>query len=118
MIKILYNNMVLDINKNEKYVKFVPEINRFISSPKDLANGILGSDNNTVYHLSGTNNNFINKTKSVTVEQISQKEFSELANKMLFQQEEDIKLKEDVESLKQMINQQNFLIQQLLEKFN
>ena len=45
MIKILYNNMVLDINKNERYVRYIPEINRFVSSSRDSANGILGSDN-------------------------------------------------------------------------
>ena len=116
MIKILYNNMVLDINKNERYVRYIPEIDRFVSSSRDSANGILGSDNNTVYHLLGTTNNFLNKTKTVTVEQIEQEEFSQLAGKILAQQEEDTKLKEDVESLKQMVSQQNFLIQQLLEK--
>lgn len=118
MIKILYNNMVLDINKNERYVRYIPEIDRFISSSKESANGILGSDNNTVYHLAGTKDNFLVKTKTVLVEQINQQEFSELAGKLMIQKEEDTKLKEDVESLKQMVTQQNFLIQQLLEKLS
>jgi hypothetical protein len=58
------------------------------------------------------------KSKTVTVEQINQQEFSELAGKLMVQKEEDAKLKEDVESLKQMVTQQNFLIQQLLEKLS
>ena len=118
MVKIIYNNMVLDVCKTEKYVKYIEEIGRFISTSKDLANGILGSDSNTVYHLAGTIDNFLFKSKTVTVEQINQQEFSELAGKLMVQKEEDAKLKEDVESLKQMVTQQNFLIQQLLEKLS
>lgn len=50
--------------------------------------------------------------------QIALRDVSQLAGKILAQQEEDTKLKEDVESLKQMVTQQNFLIQQLLEKLS
>lgn len=118
MIKILYGNIVLDVCKVEKYVKYLPEINRFVSTHKDFATGVLGSDNNTVYHLLGKQNNFPYHTKTVRIEQIGQEEFSQLAGKILAQQEEDTKLKDDVESLKQMVTQQNFLIQQLLEKLS
>ena len=116
MVKILYGNIVLDVCRVEKYVKYLPELNRFIITHKDLATGIMGSDNNTVYHLRERVNNFPYVTKTVTVEQINEEEFNELAGKILAQQEEDTKLKDDVESLKQMVTQQNFLIQQLLEK--
>lgn len=118
MIKIIYNNMILDINKNERYVKYIPEVNRFISTSKDFANGVLGSDNNTVYHLAGTPNNFIINTKTVRVEVISEKEYEEIASKMIIQKTEESNLKVEVEELKQMVNQQNFLIQQLLEKLS
>lgn len=118
MVKILYNNMILDIVKNEHYVRYVPEIDRFISSSRGSANGVLSSDNNTVYHLLGTTNNFLHKTKTVTVQQIGQEEFFQLAGKFLAQSEEDNQLREDVASLKQMVSQQNFLIQQLLEKLS
>lgn len=118
MIKIIYNNMILDINKNERYVKYIPEVNRFISTSKDFANGVLGSDNNTVYHLLGKINNFPYQTKTVTVEQIGQEEFNAIAGKLFLQQEEENQLKEDVKNLKEMITQQNFLIQQLLEKLS
>ena len=110
--------MVLDVCKTEKYVKYLPEIRRFISTHKDFATGVLGSDNNTVYHLSNKLNNFPFATKTVTVKQIESEEFYDLAGKLLAQQEEDTKLKDDVESLKQMVTQQNFLIQQLLEKLS
>lgn len=118
MIKIIYNNMILDINKNERYVKYIPEVNRFISTSKDFANGVLGSDNNTVYHLAGTYNNFIINTKTVRVEVISEEEYEEIASKMIIQKTEESNLKVEVEELKQMVNQQNFLIQQLLEKLS
>ena len=118
MIKIIYNNIILDVCKSEKYIKYLPELNRSISVAKDFANGILGSDSNTIYHLFGTINNFPFPVKTVRIERIDQKEFSELAGKIILQKEEDTKLKEEVENLKQLVTQQNFLIQQLLEKLS
>ena len=86
---------------------------------KYMANAVLSSDNNTVYHLIGTPYNFPNEIKTVQVYEIGQEEFERLqATTMLQNSKETIDLKREVDSLKDLVVQQNTLIQQLLEKLS
>lgn len=118
MIKIIQNNIIIDISKNEKYVRYLPQTKRFISSTKDFANAIIGSDNNTVYHLAGTPKNFPTELKTVQVQRINEEEYSRLSSQFLLQNTKESDLKAEVDNLKQMITQQNDLIQQLLQKLS
>lgn len=118
MIKILHNNLIIDISKNEKYVKYSPQFKRFISCEKDFANGILGSDNDTVYHLAGKINNFPIEVKTVTVQTISEEEYEHLSSEIVLKNTEKADLKKEVDDLKQMVQQQNDLIQQLISKLS
>ena len=119
MLKIIYNNLTIDLCTQERYVKYLPQQNRFIDVKKYLANAILGSDNNTVYHLFGTQYNFPNEIKTVEVYSITQEEFDKLqATVMLENSQETINLKKEVDELKGLVNQQNTLIQQLLERLS
>jgi len=118
MIKILHNNLIIDINKNEKYVKYNPQTKRLISCEKDFANGILGSDDDTVYHLAGKINNFPTEVKTVNVQIISEEEYERLSTEIILKNTERADLKKEVDDLKQMVQQQNDLIQQLLNKLS
>lgn len=118
MVKIIYNNMIIDISKNEKYVKYMPQTKRFISSTKGFANAIIGSDNNTVYHIAGTPKNFPTELKTVQTQRINEEEYNQLSSQILLQNTKEADLKAEVDSLKQMITQQNDLIQQLLNKLS
>lgn len=117
MVKIVHNNLVIDLCVQGRYLKYLPQQKRFVEVKKYLANAILGSDNNTVYHLFGTQYNFPNEIKTVEVYPINQEEFDKLrASTLLETSQETISLKKEVEDLKTMITQQNLLIQQLLQK--
>ena len=118
MIKILHNIMIIDISKKERYVKYSPKTQRFISCSKDFANGIIGSDNNTIYHLFGKVKNFPIDLKTVTVQSISEEEYERLSTEIILRTTKEADLKKEVEDLKQMIHQQNDLIQQLLSKLS
>lgn len=119
MVKVIHNNLVIDLCSTERYLKYLPHQNRFIEVKKYMANAILGSDNNTVYHLVGSPYNFPNEIKSVSVYSITQEEFDKLqATTILQNSQEAIDLKKEVDSLKEMVQQQNNLIQQLLEKLS
>ena len=118
MIKILHNNIIIDISKNERYVKYSPQTQRFISCAKDFANGIMGSNNDIVYHLSGRIKNFPVELKTVTVQPISEEEYERLSTEIILRNTREADLKKEVDSLKEMIYQQNNLIQQLLNKLN
>lgn len=119
MIKIIHNNIIVDICSTERYLKYLPYQNRFIEVKKYMANAILGSDNNTVYHLIGSPYNFPNEIKSVSVYSITQEEFDKLqATTILQNSQEAINLKKEVDGLKEMVARQNLLIEQLLEKLS
>lgn len=119
MIKIINNNLVIDLCSQERYLKYLPYQERFIEVKKYLANAVLGSDNNTVYHLFGTPYNFPEGIKTVKIYEITQEEFDKLqATTILQNSQEAIDLKKEVDSLKEMVQQQNNLIQQLLNKLS
>lgn len=119
MIKIMNNNLIIDLCLNERYLKYLPHQQRFVEVKKYMANTVLSSDNNTVYHLIGTPYNFPNEIKTVQVYEIGQEEFQRLqATTMLQNSKETIDLKKEVDSLKDLVAQQNSLIQQLLEKLS
>lgn len=116
MVKIIYNNLIIDLCREERYLKYLPQQNHYIEVKKYLANAILGSDNNTVYHLSGTPYNFPNEIKSVKVKEIEETEYKTLAAQRILQDSQTEGLREEVDSLKQAVIKQNELIQQLLNK--
>ena len=110
--------MIIDISKSERYVKYSPQTQRFISCTKDFANGVMGSDNDTVYHLSGRIKNFPIELKTVTVKSISEEEYERLSTEIVLRNTKEADLKKEVDDLKQMVQQQNDLIQQLISKLN
>lgn len=119
MIKIMNSNLIIDLCQQERYLKYLPQQHRFVEVKKYMANAVLGSDNNTVYHLIGTPYTFPNAIKTVEVYNISQEEYEKLqATSILQNSKETIDLKKEVDSLKDLVNQQNTLIQQLLEKLS
>lgn len=118
MIKVIYNNMIIDLCLNTRYLKYLTNQARFIETRKNCANAILGSDNNTVYHLFGTPYNFPENIKTVKIENISEEEYNKLQSTLLLQNSQDKELKKEVDELKKMVSQQNVLIQQLLEKLS
>ena len=117
MVKIIHNNLIIDLCPKERYLKYLSGQNRFIEVKKYMANAVLSSDNNTVYHLLGTPYNFPNEIKSVSVFDIGQEEFDKLqATTILQNSQEAINLKKEVDGLKEMVARQNLLIEQLLNK--
>lgn len=119
MIKIVHNNLIIDLCPKERYLKYLPHQQHFIEVKKYMANAVLSSDNNTVYHLIGTPYTFPDEIKTVQVYEIEQDEFDRLqATTLLQNSKETIDLKKEVDSLKDLVCQQNLLIQQLLEKLS
>ena len=51
MYKIIYNNLVIDVVKKLRYVKYIPEFKKVLPVSAIDAHGICGSDNKTFYAL-------------------------------------------------------------------
>lgn len=119
MIKIIHNGLIIDVCKKENYLRFLPNHKRFISVEPTIANAIVGSDNNTIYHLSGTPYNFLNEIKTVEIYSITQEEYDKLHTVVISQNSsENIDFKKEIDNLKNLVNQQSNLIQQLLKKLS
>ena len=117
MVKIIYNNLIIDVCKKANYVRFLPNSKRFVRSTKELANGIIGSDDNTIYHLKNTSYNFLNELKTVNVIEISEEEYTRLTTEKIYEDNSGA-IQEEVNDLKKLVLQQNELITQLLNKLN
>ena len=76
MYKIILNNKVVDVVKHPKFIKFLS--NGYIAlSDKSSANGIVGSDDKTLYSFCF----IVGRTEPiVSIAEISENEFSRLAN--------------------------------------
>ena len=118
MIKILHNNLIIDVCMKENYLRFLPNHKRFISVDPTIANAIIGSDNNTIYHLKNTPYNFLDEYKTVEIVEIDEKEYLKLTSNTITKTENNDSLLSEINTLKQLISQQNDLIQQLLKKIN
>lgn len=119
MIKIIKNNRIIDVCPKEVYLRYVPEIGRYIKTDFQDANAVLGSDQNTVYHLANTDFNFDSEPISARVEKISREEYERLLNNVETQQEEDNKtLKAEIDNLKEIANSQKALIEELIKRLN
>lgn len=116
MIKIIHNNLVIDLCREERYLKYLPQQNHYIEVKKYLANAILGSDGNTIYHIAGTPYNFNEELKSVVIIPIGEEEFNRLSKSVLITSQEAINLREEVNDLKELVKQQSLLLQELIKK--
>ena len=119
MIKILHNNLMIDVCPRAIFLRYVPEIKRYIATNVQNANAILGSDQNTTYHLLNTDYNFDEEKQSVVYKEITESEYEQLSKQISVQKQQEMEeLKQEVGNLKQMLAQQNILIQQLISRLN
>lgn len=117
MIKIIRNNMIIDVCEKAIYLRYIPLNKRFLTTSKENANAVLGSDNNTTYHLQNTDYNFDTELSSVVIQEISEDEYKKLTTQMNAQKtENEEKLRAEVNDLRQMVAQQNSLLTELLQK--
>lgn len=111
--KLMNNNMVMDLLQGEvHYVRYLPNSKKTVTVQKGAANGVLGSDNETIYHLAGTNNVFPTEKTSVIVCEIGAGEYSSLATQFAIQRQENDNLKERITNLEGLVNQQTSLLQE------
>lgn len=114
--KVMWNNMVIDLLTEICYIRFLPIQKRPVITDKYSANGIMGSDKDTIYHLYGTPNTFETELKTVTVEPISKEEYETLQTQVAYQRTQQEELQNRVSALEELVNKQNSLLEQLLIK--
>lgn len=116
MYKLVYNNMVVDLIKKLQYVRYMKNSKRWIGTDSQSANGIMGSDNNTIYRLSGRNCACTDVLKTVEVFEIGPEEYEALSVQFSIQRKENEDLRNEIKDLKTQLSEQNLLLQQILSK--
>lgn len=116
--KVMYNNMVVDLLTEARWVRYLPNSKRLVATDSQAANGIMGSDHNTVYHLFGKPYTFADEVKTVQVLKISGEEYEKLHGQFAMQQQENASMKSQIESLKEQLNSQELLLQAILAKLS
>lgn len=79
MYKVIYENIVIDVLNNIKYLRYLPKSKRVAVTDKTNAHCILSSDGKQRYHVEGMPYPTGSGYKTVTLMQITQKEYDELS---------------------------------------
>lgn len=116
MYKLMCNNMVVDLLKEIQYVRYMKNSKRWIGTDSQSANGVMGSDGNTVYHLQGRKCVCPEELKMVEIFPIELEEYEVLANQFAIQRKENEELRNELKDLRNQLNTQNELLQKILAR--
>lgn len=114
--KLMNGNMVADLLREVRYVRYLPRSKRWVNTDSLSANGIIGSNGNVIYHLNGRTIAYPESILSVDLVNIDEVEYNYLAANASIQREENEILRKEVNDLRQQLDQQNILLQQILAK--
>ena len=114
--KLMNGEIVVDILRKAQYVRYLPRSKRWVNTDPQSANGILGGDGDTIYHLFGRTCTCPDTLMKVKVAEIDEVEYQALLSRMSASRAENLALKKEIDSLKAQLNEQNALLQQILAK--
>lgn len=114
--KLMSNDIVVDLLRRVYYVRYLPKSQRWVGTDGQSAHGIMSSDGNEIYHLSGRSHACPDELTSVMIVPIDEAEYEALAVQMVAQRKENEDLRNEISILKSQIEEQNTLLQQILAK--
>lgn len=116
MYKLIYNNMVVDLLKNIQYVRYLKNSKRWIKTDSQTANGVIGSNGDTIYHIQGRICTCPEELKQVEIYEIGPEEFEALSIQFSIQRKENEELRQELKDVREQLSAQNSLLQQILAK--
>lgn len=114
--KLTNNGIVVDLLREVRYVRYLPRSKRWMGTEATSAHGVLGSDNNTIYHIEGRVCPCETSHPRVIVEKISEQEYQKFANEIILRKRENAILEDRITSLEDTLTKQTQLIELLLQK--
>lgn len=114
--KLISGGMIVDLLQGAHYVRYLSKAKRWINTDSQSANGIMGSDNNTVYKIQGRFCSCPESLKTVEIYQIGPEEYESLSIQFAIQKQENEDLRNEIKKLHDQLNDQNLLLQQILAK--
>lgn len=114
--KVMNNDIVMDLLREVHYVRFLPKSKRWVLTDPQSAQGIMGSDCETIYYLEGRSTTNETEGIKVVLEEITKEEYDNLAITIAAQRRETTALQKRIDSLENQIKEQNLLLEQILAK--
>ena len=114
--KVMNGNMVTDLLREVCYVRYLPKSKRWINTDSMSANGIMSANGDIIYHLNGRAITYPDDILSVDLVKIDETEYNYLAANASIQREENESLRREMNDLREQLDQQNILLQQILAK--
>ena len=112
--KLKNGEIVVALLRDAQYVRYLPRAKRWVNTDALSANGILGGDGDTVYHLYGRACSCPEDLVKVRPIRIEESEFLALKSQMAASQAENKILRQEIDALKEQLDEQNSLLQQIL----
>ena len=113
MYKLMCNNMVVDLLKEIQYVRYMKNSKRWIGTDSQSANGILGSNGDTIYRIRGRKCACSEELKEVELYEIGPEEFETLSVQFSIQRKENEELRKELQDVRTQLNEQNSLLKQI-----
>ena len=86
MYKIIYNDLIIDLIKKPKYLRYLTKSGRTVVTDESSAHCILGSNNKDIYLLQGVTRPEGKDWKEVTIKSISESEYNRLSKAIMSNQ--------------------------------
>lgn len=102
MYKIVENGQIIDVLESLTFIKHLSRSGKNIMVDERQANGVLGSDGETIYHIHGTKYNFYDSKKTVQYIKIDQEEYERLTQQLKSNQDLEKRVRELEEILREL----------------
>lgn len=83
MYKVVYNDLIVDVLNEIRYVRYIEQFDRVVNTDPTSAHGFYGSDGKTVYILEGNSCPQGKPWKVISLQPISETEYEKLENLLL-----------------------------------
>lgn len=114
--KLMDGEIVVDLVRKAQYVRYLPRSKRWVNTDASSANGVLNADGSKVYHLQGRTCACPDSLLQVRLVKIDEKEYQALLSQLSATRAENHSLRQEIDSLRAQLNEQNALLQQILAK--
>lgn len=116
MYKLMNGDLVVDILREVRYVRYLPRSKRWVGTDSQSAHGVMSADGSRIYLLYGRAHACPDELTSVMMVEISKAEYESLAMQLASQTREAEELREEIGVLKSQIAEQSSMLQAILAK--
>lgn len=114
--KLTQGDIVVDLLRQLRYVRYLPKSARWVGTDSQSAHGVMSSNGDKIYHLYGHPLPALDNLESAQLMVIEEAEYNMLASQFALQRKENEDLRNEIDVLRQQIQEQNSLLHAILEK--